>query len=259
MSSTSRGGVREVDDFYETQPEAATPMLERLRVVMPERPVILEPMAGRGALVRLMRQVWPGAFIVANELNEERAEECARAGADVVLRGNMFRQGFRREVLGKAGRDPELAFTNPAFSLAQECARDLLPWCPRVDLLQRLGWLGSQERLPFWAKQSYDLGILAQRPSFAASLSCGKVEGRGKTKVKRPCGWALVQYLDAARPETCPGCRGAGITSPVNCSTSDSADYAWYDFFPGSLNQHFHLGKLETAEQGAFAFGEASP
>jgi hypothetical protein len=260
MSSTSRGGVREVDDFYETQPEAAVPMIDRLRgTSLPSAPVIVEPMAGRGALVRLLREAWPKAVIIANELNEERAGELERAGADVVLRGNMFRQGFRREVIAAAGgRTPHLAFTNPAFSLAQECQRDLVAWCPRVDLLQRLGWLGSQDRLPFWVQQRYDLGILAQRPSFAASLSCGKVEGRGKQKVKRPCGWAVVQYLDAPRHETCPGCRGAGIESPVNCSTSDSADYAWYDFYAESLNQHFHLGRVETAQQGTLAFGEAS-
>lgn len=255
MSSTNRGAVRSDDDWYETQPEAALPMLERLQgtTSLPSAPVILEPMAGRGALVRLLRQVWPAARIVANELNDERANELEESGADVVLRGNMFRQGFRREVLAAAKRAPDLVFTNPAFSLAQECARDLMVWCPRVDLLQRLGWLGSQDRLPFWVKQRYDLGILAQRPSFAASLTCARYDGHGKTKVKRPCGWALVQYLDAPRAETCPGC-GAG----VNVSTSDSADYAWYDFHAQSLNQHFHLGEVENVEQGSLDFGEAS-
>ena len=256
MSSTSRGGVREVDDFYETQPDAALPMIERLQgtTSLPSAPVIVEPMAGRGALVRLLRKAWPAARIIANELNDERASELEEAGADVVLRGNMFRQGFRREVRAAAGgRDPDLAFTNPAFSLAQECQRDLFAWCGRVDLLQRLGWLGSQDRLPFWVKQRYDLGILAQRPSFAASLSCARYDGHGKTKVKRPCGWAVVQYLDAPRAETCPVC-GAG----VNVSTSDSADYAWYDFYAESKNQHFHLGEVENVEQGSLDFGEAS-
>jgi hypothetical protein len=240
MSSTNRGGVREENDFYETRRVDSIEMIRRLAKRFTPA-VIVEPMAGRGALVRVMRDVWPQAKIVANELNEERASQLKDAGADVVLVGDMFRQSLRSELPVKI----DLILTNPAFKFAFEAAQKCIPWADHTVLLQRLGWLGSAERLPFWSRERYDFGILAQRPSFAASLSCGRVDGKGKAKVKRPCGWAVIQYLDAPRAESCPGC-GEG----VNVSTSDSADYAWYDFYAGSKNQHFHLGHVEQVEQG---------
>lgn len=241
MSSTNRGGVRETEDFYETRECDAIGMIEKLsRQIRPD--VILEPMAGRGALVRVMRKVWPGAYIIANELNVERATALRESGADLVLTGDMFRQSFRDEM---PRIRIDLCLTNPAFKFALEAAEALIPMAQHTVLLQRLGWLASAERLPFWRKQRYDFGVLASRPSFAASLSCGRVEGKGKTKVKKPCGWAVIQYLDAPRPETCPGC-GEG----VNISTSDSADYCWYHFHANSLNQHYHLGEAEEVEQG---------
>lgn len=253
MSSTNRGGVRESEDFYETQERDSVEMVERMRAFMPERPRIFEPMAGRGALVRVMRKVWPGAYIVANEINPSRAAELAASGADTVVTGDLFSP----ELGMRLNWNFDLALTNPAFKFALETAEFLIPRVPHVVLLQRLGWLASSERLPFWAKQRYDFGILAARPSFAASLSCGRTEGKGKAKVKRPCGWAVIQYLDAARPDTCPGCRAVGIESPVNCSTSDSADYCWYHFCKDSQNQHFHLGRVDAAEQGDLLKGVA--
>lgn len=244
MSSTNRGGVRETEDFYETRECDSIEMIERLaRTTTPK--IIVEPMAGRGALVRVMRKVWPNAQIIANEINEARSADCRAAGADLVLTGDMFRQSFRAEI---PAEKIDLVLSNPAFRFALECAETCIPWATDTVLLQRLGWLASAERLPFWRNQRYDFGILASRPSFAASLSCGRVEGRGKTKVKKPCGWAVIQYLDAPRPTECPGCGQA-----VNVSTSDSADYCWYHFHRGSKNQHYHLGASEAVEQGLLA------
>ena len=82
MSSTSRGGVREEDDFYETMREDAIEAVERLRPYLPDAPVIFEPMAGRGALVKVLREVWPKAYIIANELNQARAEQLVFGAMD---------------------------------------------------------------------------------------------------------------------------------------------------------------------------------
>lgn len=208
--------------------------------------VICEPMAGRGALVRVMREVWPHAHIIANELNAERASKLAEAGADEVHVGDLFRQGWIEKL-----PPIDLTLTNPAFLFSEQCARRMIPVSHHAVFLQRLGWLGSVERLPFWQSQRYDFGILARRPHFAASLKCGNREGEGKTRVARPCGRAVVQYLDDPRPKTCPGCRELGREAPVDVSTSDSADYCWYDFYRESRNQHFHLtGQVQTAATG---------
>jgi len=243
MSSTNRGGVREEQDFYETRRQDSIEMVELLAERLTPR-VICEPMAGRGALVKVMREVWPNAHIIANELNVERAALLAEAGADEVHVGDMFRQGW----LERLPRI-DLTLTNPAFLFSEQCAKRMIPVSHHSVFLQRLGWLATVDRLPFWKAQRYDFGILARRPHFAASLKCGNREGTGKQRVPRPCGWAVIQYLDDPRPKTCPGCRDLGREAPVDVSTSDSADYCWYDFFAESLNQHYHLGQVEAAEQ----------
>lgn len=252
MSSTNRGGVREEQDFYETRRQDAIDMIERLAASFNPK-VICEPMAGRGALVKVMREVWPHAHIIANELNAERASKLAGAGADEVYVGDMFRQGWVEKL-----PPIDLTLTNPAFLFSDECAKRMIPRSHHAVFLQRLGWLATVERLPFWQSQRYDFGVLSRRPHFAASLKCGNREGKGKTSVARPCGWAVVQYLDDPRPKTCPGCREHhGREAPVDVSTSDSADYCWYDFYAESQNQHFHLGWRESMEQGDLLQGVA--
>jgi hypothetical protein len=250
MSSTSRGGVREADDFYETREGDAVEMLERLKLVLPERPHILEPMAGRGALVRLMRKVWPNAVICANEINAERASLLKDAGADVAVCGDLFRQNLWDDFV----LDFDIAFTNPAFKFATETAKVLIGRVPHVCLLQRVNWLASKARLPFWQRAPADIGLLPERPSFAASLSCGRYEGRGKTKVKKPCGWAALQYLDAPRPTECPGCGDA-----VRVSTTDSIEYAWFHFYAGSKRQYFHLAAQVPDEQQEMLTRDGAP
>jgi hypothetical protein len=251
MSSTARGGVREESDFYETRRQDSIGFVQHLAERFTPR-VICEPMAGRGALVKVMREVWPHAHIIANELNAERASKLAEAGADEVFVGDMFRQGWLERL-----PNIDLTLTNPAFLFSEQCAKRMIPVSHHAAFLQRLGWLATVERLPFWKAQKYDFGILARRPHFAASLKCGKHDRVGKKKVPRPCGWAVIQYLDDPRPKTCPGCRELGSEEPVDVSTSDSADYCWYDFYAESLNQHFHLGKIEQAEQGDLLKGVA--
>lgn len=262
MSSTARGGVREEDDFYETQREDAIEAVERLRPFLSERPTIFEPMAGRGALVRLLREVWPNAYIIANEINPGRAALLQDAGADFVMVGDLFRPTLWEEMPRNVG-SPDLAFTNPAFKFAVECVTRLFPRIPHVKILQRTNFLHSKKRLGFWQQNKANIDLLPERPSFAASLACddhvitvkeGAVpsgftplrvaEGK-KPKAKRAgCDWAVIQYLDAPRAKTCPNCG-----NPVRCSTSDSCEYMWAHFFNSATRTFHHLGS-QVAEQG---------
>ena len=262
MSSTSRGGVREEDDFYETMREDAIEAVERLVPYMPEAPVIFEPMAGRGALVRVLREVWPKAYIIANELNAGRAEQLRDAGADFVMVGDLFRQTLWQEMPHKAG-PPVLAFTNPAFKFATQCVTSLYPRIPHVKILQRTNFLHSKKRLGFWQQNKANIDLLPERPSFAASLACEEhvtttPQGNGytpaktaegkKQRWKRPgCDWAVIQYLDAPRAKTCPNCG-----NPTRCSTSDSCEYMWAHFFNSASRTFHHLGS-QVAEQTLLA------
>lgn len=262
MSSTSRGGVREEDDFYETLREDAIEAIERLKPYMPEAPVIFEPMAGRGALVKVLREVWPKAYIVANELNKARSDELRDAGADFVLVGDLFRQTLWQEMPLKVG-PPALAFTNPAFKFAVECVTTLYPRIPHVKILQRTNFLHSKKRLGFWQQHKANIDLLPERPSFAASLACvdhitttpgldghapiKTAEGKKQQWKRAGCDWAVIQYLDAPRPKTCPKC-----DNPVRCSTSDSCEYMWAHFFNSATRTFHHLGS-QVAEQGLLA------
>lgn len=261
MSSTSRGGVREEDDFYETQREDAIEAVERLVPYLPTNPVIFEPMAGRGALVKVLREVWPQAYIIANELNAGRAEQLRDAGADWVMVGDLFRQGLWLEMPDVG--PPQLAFTNPAFKFATQCVTTLFPRVPHVKILQRTNFLHSKKRLGFWQQNKANIDLLPERPSFAASLACDdhvitvkegaipdgfspiKVSEGKKPKAKRAgCDWAVIQYLDAPRAKTCPNCG-----NPVRVSTSDSCEYMWAHFFLSATRTFHHLGS-QVAEQG---------
>lgn len=241
MSSTSRGGVRSENDWYETQPEDAGPALGAIGRLLPKRKLrIVEPTAGRGALVKVLRFAYPYAMIHANELDADRSRLLLSAGADTVANQDVFKPGALLEDSIRW----DLAFTNPPFVVAQRLVERCLKVADHVVVLQRINFLASLERLPFWREHKADFHILPRRPSFAASLSCGRMKG----KQKDPCGWKRIQYLDDARPTDCPECQ-----AKVNCSTSDSCEYAWFHFYEGSMRQFGHLGAQPAPEQGQLA------
>lgn len=251
MSSTSRGAVRSENDFYETQRVDALPMLVKLRAHLPPKPSFWEPTAGRGALVRLLREQFPDAYIEANEIDADRAKELESAGADRVTNFDLFDVAkFEKRAGGF-----DCAFTNPPFFCATQVAERLFPACTHTVLLQRVNWLASLDRVEFWRQHAADAWLLPKRPSFAASLKCGRVDTKGKPD---PCGWKVVQYLDSPRPRDCPGTfDGAPCQAKVLCTTNDSIEYAWFHFHPDSLRQYGHLGRIETAEQGDLLKGVA--
>lgn len=246
MSSTSRGGVRADWDFYETQPEDSRPEIERLKTLFSGKsPRILEPTAGRGALVKELRRAWPEAEIIANEIDPGRAAQLEAAGANVVTNSDLFQlpasyfDGF------------DLALTNPPFVCAMEVVQLLRRHIPHVVILQRANFMASIERAAFWDAHPADFRMLRRRPSFAASLQCGRVDAKGK---KNGCGWKVIQFLDSPRPRDCPGTyEGAPCQAKVLCSTSDSIEYCWYHFYAGSKRQYGFIGRAESTVQAALA------
>ncbi len=247
MSSTSRGGVRSELDFYETQPEDSRPEIERLKAFFvgrsPRR--ILEPMAGRGSLVREMRLAWPEAEIVAVELDPGRAELLEAAGASQVVNADLF------SLSNAFFEDFDLALTNPAFVCAEQCVEVLRKHIPHVVILQRANFLASLDRAAFWDAHPADFRMLRKRPGFAASLQCGRTDAKGK---KDSCGWKAIQFLDSPRPKDCPGTfEGSKCQAKVLCSTTDSCEYCWYHFFAESTRQYGFVGRgVTVSEVGAY-------
>lgn len=229
MSSTSRGAQRHPDDFYETPAWAVRAILRTIPWEADCKPRILEPMAGRGAIVRELRARWPLAHITACEIDSDRAALLEDAGADRVIVDDF---------LAYAGSPLafDLALTNPAFSLAMESIAKCRRVAHQARLLLRLNFLGSQDRAPFWRSSPADVDLLPRRPSFAASLKCGKPK-------EQRCGYTVTLALDAPRPEVCPGCGGK-----VTVTTSDSCEYAWFSWGPG-LGSRWSILELEQTER----------
>jgi hypothetical protein len=227
MSSKGRGAESVESDFYAT-PKWAT---EAILKTMPdwlnrhsildtsrERPVrILEPCAGKGAIVDVLRAWYPKAEIHAVELDRKRFEHLESVGnCDRVWCGDFA------EWAGDGYPFYDLVITNPPFTIAMSIIERTLPLIHpnggRAVHLLRQAILASDERAPFWKKHAAQQNILPRRPSFARSLKCGKPK-------KERCGWARIQELAAAVPDVCLGCGGK-----VSSTTSDSADYAWFAF-----------------------------
>ncbi|HEY3252952.1 MAG TPA: hypothetical protein VGJ91_03355 [Polyangiaceae bacterium] len=218
MSSKGRGAESVESDFYATPAWATLAILNALSHGAPDWSPrrILEPTAGKGAIVRVLRDRFPGATIDACELDRKRADQLLDAGADRVWVGDFAQY----ETDGKY----DLIITNPPFtcaiSIIERCFPHMAPDGLNVQLL-RQAILASDERAPFWKRHAAQQNILPRRPSFARSLKCGE------PKPKR-CAWGRIQEIDAARPDVCLGCGGK-----VASTTSDSADYAWFVFGDG--------------------------
>jgi hypothetical protein len=112
-------------DCYET-PTCATEALLRAEPVPLD---VWEPAAGRGAIVRVLRD--RGHTVVASDI------------ADYG-----FRLHFCRDFLGEIGAPAgvEAIVTNPPFKWADEFVAHALELCPRVIMLLRLAFLESERR-----------------------------------------------------------------------------------------------------------------
>ncbi len=229
MSAKGRGAESVESDFYATPKWATEAILRtmpgwlkrhsildnRQGAISFERKVrILEPCAGKGAIADVLRKWYPLAEIHAVELDRKRFELLESAGScDRVWCGDFA------EWLGD-GQPYDLILSNPPFTIAMSIIERTLPLIHpnggRAVHLLRQAILASNERAPFWKRTPAQQNILPRRPSFAASLKCGE---------KKKCGWTRIQELAAARPDVCIGCGGK-----VACTTSDSADYAWFVF-----------------------------
>jgi len=218
MSSTNRGAIRIENDFYET-PGWATRAILPLLGRPPSR--VLEPNAGRGAILRELDDHWKpwetGMVIHAIEFDKYRAVECRVRGAG---RWEVACEDYLGTIPGRY----DLGMTNPTFEYAIPVVTRMLEECRDVVALLRLNMLGSQDRAPWWEKHPADVYVLPKRPSFCASLKCG-AKPRG-------CGWKETLYLDAPRRSTCFRC-GA----PVIVTLTDSCEYAWFWWGPGRGNR----------------------
>lgn len=166
MSSTGRSDVRDPDDFYATPAWTTRAIVPRLGELAGLR--ILEPSAGRGAIVREL--IAAGADpdkIVAVEPHHGRA---ASIDGRTRLAVATFEDFASRAKLHAWSFD--LVVMNPPFRRAEEHIRlacSLLNAVGTVAALVRLPFLSeSQCRADFRATHPHDRLELVRRPSFTA-------------------------------------------------------------------------------------------
>lgn len=165
MSVTGHNDVRRADDYYATPAwcvRAILPHLVRVGLHIPpsgKGDVILDPCAGDGAILRVVRDVWPEATIAGIELDQVRAESSGATCADA---------------LAVAWGRPRLIVTNPPFGLAMEFVQRALEEVARggtVAMLLRLPWLASQRRAEWIRANTPSVYVLPRRPSFTGKGS----------------------------------------------------------------------------------------
>lgn len=144
MSSTNRGAVRNVADFYATPKEAFFPLIEFL----PTDVMFWEPACGDGRLVKWLRDA---------DMRARGADPYQAVGEFNDAQIDFLRDTTRREFI----------ITNPPFSLAFEFCQHALKHAPEVALLLRLNFLGSQKRKEwFKVNEPNALFVLSARPDF---------------------------------------------------------------------------------------------
>lgn len=184
MSSTNRGGERAADDFYETPAWCVRAILFHLPALAGRR--ILEPSAGRGAIVRELLRAGAtdvdaveidaarlGAVSVIGTVDERIRQQAADWRGEGPVRGGGIGVLLRGDFLRLSAEDfsaPfDLVVMNPPFAAAQEHvehAISLLAPGGTVAALLRLAFCVSAKRAAFRAAHPFDLYPLASRPSF---------------------------------------------------------------------------------------------
>lgn len=163
-STTGANKLANPDDFYETPAWCVRAILPALGPLPGLR--ILEPSAGRGAIVRELLRAGANR-VQAIDINRENRDALRSAGYENGERGCIL--STWNDFLASGGDSYDLIVMNPPFSAAQEHvehAISLLAPGGTVCALLRLAFVASAKRAPFRKAHPFDLYPLASRPSF---------------------------------------------------------------------------------------------
>lgn len=224
MSATNRGAVRRDKGFYETPAWVVDCLVEYLCDELGIADVgawlftlsILEPMAGRGAIMRRLIQLG------ARE-DRMRAVELDEGRANCVRREFPRAHTWNASFLGLPfGNGADLVITNPDFAISLETAKRAIRARRGhgiAALLLRLDFMAGVSRAEFHRENPSTALVLPRRPSFCVSAKC--IEPQRK---KLGCGWrATLDHDVAAQTKVCQGCGGK-----LHKSQNDAQSYAWF-------------------------------
>lgn len=158
-------GERAENDFYPTPAPLAERICERIAdLLAPTHFDVIEPSAGQGAFVRVLRELWGLQPLIAIDITADETL-LRNAGADDVFRADWVEWLKTYKCEG-----PSLVVGNPPFSLAKEhvlAGLDYLLPGSHICLLLKQNFFGSRDRLSLWGQGQLRYFIpIIPRPSF---------------------------------------------------------------------------------------------
>ena len=167
MSSTARGGIRNVADNYPTPGWTVHRLLEKCKLPAGHW---LEPGGGEGSIIRAANEYRTDITWWSTELREEARDHLTTAvgSPDRVSIGNYLEGPLTFPV---ATPRFAAALGNPPFRLAREFIERSLLYADNVVMLLRLNFLGSDARCEWMQKSPPDCYVLPNRPPFRGSGS----------------------------------------------------------------------------------------
>jgi predicted RNA methylase len=185
---------------------------------------VLEPAAGEGMMMRVLRANWTRATIDGVEIDRDRARKARNECYNVTIDcGNALDISWDKPVPESrtAGCVPyDLIITNPPFSHAMPFVeKALASGAQQCAFLLRLAFLESKARAAFHRANPSDIYVLPERPSFVWAFSCSGCDWAELL----PCG---TEVRHCPRDEACPG--------KVRVTKNDMAAYAWFTWTRGS-------------------------
>lgn len=231
----ANAGVGDENDFYPT-PARTT------RLILPHLPPAtrwLDPCAGTGALLDVVREERRATIVQGIEIDPARALVCQEKGLDVEVNDALAIPTWPAM---------HVILENPPFNLAMEFLERSLFEAKKHDaivcVLLRLAFLEGQARADFHRANPADVYVLAERPQFIdpkAWRPCPKCKGAktiayGAPRVDVNPGGSTS--LIGSVVEKCSTCSGRG---EIKGGTS-SAAHAWFVWESGRGGRWFVLG-----------------
>ncbi len=150
-------------DFYETPAPVTHALLDT--GLGDNMLSVLEPCAGRGAILRAWNERYPDVSMTCVEIQEEYTDALRRLPARAIICGDFL----------KLTPQPvfDLVLCNPPFSQAEEFVRTAWEWLApagQMAFLLRLPFLASVKRYRlFEAMRPCRVHVLSQRPKFGGA------------------------------------------------------------------------------------------
>ena len=223
MSSKGRAAEGYKPDktgFFETPEYSVRAVLPKLDIKTGYR--ILESGCGRGAIAKVLREEFGAAITITGiEINTKRAAYARKLRVSGVP---VFDEVITHDFLALAAPEEkyDLDLSNPWFAIFQKVAEQSFLFSKRTCLLLPTGALATKGRFDWWEKYPAHMRVLDKRPSFAKSIKCST----GKDN----CSYQELIPVYEKRKMLCPVCAEQAIDSKTTEVTSDSVEYAFFEW-----------------------------